>query len=332
MAKDIFKKDLYAVIGVPEEATEKEILTGYRKRALKCHPDKNPDNPKAAEHFHELSQALEILTDPAARSAYDQSLKAKKVAAARTKVLDSKRKKFKEDLEARERAAFEQSQAAAEVVAEKRLRVEIDRLRKEGSKLLEQEQKRLIEEIKRSRIQLDHQTNSSKNTCTSDPPRIKLKWKAQKSDKTNGGYTCDNLKNILGCYGHINTLLISSSRNGSAVVEFDEVSTDILDEVGHSENPFTIVWLSGKPSENSTLRSAAPVNTNNPDHIKLFDSADSKSFPKFDSEHISVNFGAEQSSFGGESDRDFESLVLMRMRQAEERKKLMEQIMREDAE
>ena len=44
----------------------------YRKKALKCHPDKNPDDPNAANTFHVLSKALEILTDAPARAAYDK--------------------------------------------------------------------------------------------------------------------------------------------------------------------------------------------------------------------------------------------------------------------
>jgi DnaJ family protein C protein 17 len=43
------------------------VKKAYRKKALACHPDKNPDNPKAAELFHQLSKALEILTDASAR-------------------------------------------------------------------------------------------------------------------------------------------------------------------------------------------------------------------------------------------------------------------------
>lgn len=86
-----------------------QIKKAYRKKALKLHPDKNPDNPNAASEFHKLSKVLEILTDECARRAYDKVLKAREEAALRHWHLDSKRRKLKEDLEAREKISAKYS-------------------------------------------------------------------------------------------------------------------------------------------------------------------------------------------------------------------------------
>ena len=56
------KRDYYEVLGVKKGATEKEIKKAYRKEAIKYHPDKNPDNPKAEEKFKEAAEAYETLS------------------------------------------------------------------------------------------------------------------------------------------------------------------------------------------------------------------------------------------------------------------------------
>ncbi|KAG6115142.1 hypothetical protein E4U14_001058 [Claviceps sp. LM454 group G7] len=63
---------LYDTLSVKPDASQDEIKKGYRKAALKWHPDKNKDSPNASEKFKECSQAYEILSDPEKRKVYDQ--------------------------------------------------------------------------------------------------------------------------------------------------------------------------------------------------------------------------------------------------------------------
>ena len=66
------KRDYYQVLCVKREADEAEIKKAYRRIAMKCHPDRNPDDKGAEEKFKEASEAYEILSDAKKRAAYDQ--------------------------------------------------------------------------------------------------------------------------------------------------------------------------------------------------------------------------------------------------------------------
>ncbi|XP_024588151.1 dnaJ homolog subfamily C member 17 isoform X4 [Neophocaena asiaeorientalis asiaeorientalis] len=281
VTKELLQMDLYALLGIEEKATDKEIKKAYRQKALSCHPDKNPDNPRAAELFHQLSQALEVLTDAAARAAYDKVRKAKKQAAERTQKLDERRKKVKLDLEARERQA--QAHGSDEEEEEESqstgtLEQEIKRLREEGSRQLEEQQRVIQEQIRQEREQ--RLRGMAENPESRGTPKLKvspadlratshhllsaeqmlpwaqLKWKS----KSQGRYSRDVLLRLFQKYGEVLNLVLSSKKAGTAVVEF------------------------------ATIKAAGSVR----------------------------------------SERDYESLVMMRMRQAAERQQLIAQMQQED--
>jgi len=67
------KEDFYKLLEVDRNASEAEIKKSYRKMAMKFHPDRNKDNPEAAEKkFKQIKEAYEILSDSKKRAAYDQ--------------------------------------------------------------------------------------------------------------------------------------------------------------------------------------------------------------------------------------------------------------------
>lgn len=266
-------EDLYEILEIEPSSTINDIKKAYRKRALQCHPDKNPDNPNAAKLFHQLTKILEVLTDESARRVYDRVLKGKKEAALRHKELDGKRRKLKEDLEARERDAYSGKRSSS---AE--LKLEIERLRKEGSRLVQEE----MEYIK-TKLQEEKQMHA-----TGAKYRIKIKWKAAKEDHTNGGYSQELLRKFLSKYGDITAMVMSPKKRGSALVEFEsqraaEMAVDL--EKGLAVNPLELSWINGPPCgvRSSTIKES-----------------------------------------------DYESVVLMKLRQAEERRRLIAQMMADD--
>jgi len=65
-------RDYYEVLGVEKGASTNDIKKAYRKMAMKYHPDRNPNDEKAAESFREVTEAYEVLADDSKRSRYDQ--------------------------------------------------------------------------------------------------------------------------------------------------------------------------------------------------------------------------------------------------------------------
>ncbi|MEA1618713.1 DnaJ C-terminal domain-containing protein [Erythrobacter sp. T5W1-R] len=65
-------RDPYSILGVPRTASEADIKSAYRKLAKELHPDRNTDNPKAAEKFSEATRAYDLLSDKHKRAQFDR--------------------------------------------------------------------------------------------------------------------------------------------------------------------------------------------------------------------------------------------------------------------
>ena len=68
---DLNSDNYYKILGINKTANEKTIKKAYRKLAVKYHPDKNKNDPKAAEVFKKINQAYSILSNKEKRDQYD---------------------------------------------------------------------------------------------------------------------------------------------------------------------------------------------------------------------------------------------------------------------
>lgn len=64
--------DPYSTLGVSKSASEAEIKSAYRKLAKQLHPDRNKDNPRAAEKFSDVTKAYDLLSDKEKRAQFDR--------------------------------------------------------------------------------------------------------------------------------------------------------------------------------------------------------------------------------------------------------------------
>lgn len=64
-------KSYYDILGVPKSAAEDDIKKAFKKKAMKYHPDRNENDPKAEEKFKDVNEAYAVLKDKEKRKQYD---------------------------------------------------------------------------------------------------------------------------------------------------------------------------------------------------------------------------------------------------------------------
>ncbi|CAF0972536.1 unnamed protein product [Adineta steineri] len=207
---DLSQLDLYGLLGVEETCSIKELTTAFRKTALRCHPDKYPDDEEKKEHFLLIKRALELLADEQARKTYDTC-----------------RKQKKKDLDRKEQKASQATKSTVNTYNTDKLRAEVDRLRREGSRLVDEELENLhniIEQDKQKKL-LNHRNIIIKYLPNTDP------------------YTDDELRQIFSKYGNISTIVNLYPKK--ALIEFNDehISKIIENEKGSGGRHFASVKL-----------------------------------------------------------------------------------------
>ena len=64
-------KDHYSILGISANSSQEEIKKAYKKLAIKFHPDKNFGDTFFEEHFKQIQEAYEILSNHETRKKYD---------------------------------------------------------------------------------------------------------------------------------------------------------------------------------------------------------------------------------------------------------------------
>lgn len=70
-APDWSTVDFYTVLGIPADASSKDVTRAFRRCALECHPDTHPGDAAAADRFLEVVAAYDVLGDELTRREYD---------------------------------------------------------------------------------------------------------------------------------------------------------------------------------------------------------------------------------------------------------------------
>ena len=327
--------DPYAVLGLaPGVLTDAEIKKAYRKKALVLHPDKRKDSERevAQREFDALQKAYDILLDPQARKALEDLAKARAATQARFDAQDAKRRKLREDLERRERAA--ERGKTEEEEARERLQAELTRLRRDFAS-----RKRAYDgevrpggdgsvsgpgaaerrdENSASPAQTTRRGEDEKNKSASVVPEhlyrtVKVSWRRDVSH-----YPVAKLRELFSRRGDVVEDVVireGKKKKGSALVVFAEVAAAkraAANVNGDRENPLVTTRAAVPPTGEESAKNAASGSAGSP--------RAARSSP-----------APAAGSGGNVSNRDYESVVLDRMRRAQEKAKLIAAMEAEDA-
>ncbi|KAE9400215.1 DnaJ-domain-containing protein [Gymnopus androsaceus JB14] len=347
----------YELLEIKLEATEQEIRTAYRQRSLKVHPDRNPNNPDAARKFHELTQAYELLSDPLRRLALDAKLRLKQARNERYKHYDLKRKNMVDELEERERSL---KKARVNKQKEEAARwEETEKIKDEGRRLREEKLKEMEKREQEANQAAKEEDEDDTPTLQATDTTVRVKYTISEHPSLT---TAASLASLFAPFGAIDvdTVIVSlkppkkaphkPAKHGTALIPFKRIG-DAFAAVCATRRPerglagIEVGWIGGVEPEilgwlrkkghlgppgsgiSSDPQVQRPEEKAPPPQTQTRTSS-SNEFSSFPSSMPDFSKPPAEPSKVGEL--DYESLTLMRMRQAE-RARLEREILEQEA-
>lgn len=241
--------DLYALLGVDTKVETKAIQRAYRKTALLYHPDKN-SSKEAAVKFHQLSVAVETLTDDSLRQKYDQLLNSRYDKIRRTEQLSAERRKFQDDLLRREQEYASSKRKQRDNVS---TAAALEEMREHNRGLvsnLETKRRKLYTDaLDSARTKREHSEPKTRKEqkvdvkSTADSATLKIKWSKRGAGRDIG---VSDITSLFSRYGPIEHVAVLPNDQGkkarTALIEFSKKSSVVAaksilepetDEINH---------------------------------------------------------------------------------------------------
>ena len=214
------------------------------------------------------------------------TLQARKAQEIRVRAMDAKRQKLKDKLDKGEKLHEEELDMKQD--EEAKFAAEVERLRKEGSRQLEEEQ-----EAMKKQMAEEARAKASGNGTTG-VARVKVRWDRK---AVSWPYDKDNLTSIFSKYGEVSAVVVNAKKGGSALVEFANIAEAQMAakiETGFPGNKLTVkpLW----EEEGITANTGASKTSNGSSGGDVID--------------LTGPQGCQ-----GALSNDFESLVMRNMRQ-----------------
>lgn len=347
--------DFYEILGVNQDVvSDTSLRKAFRKQSIKWHPDKNP-SPEAADKFHLLTVAYDVISDPATRAAYDNARTARLAKKRRSEAFDMHRRKMQEDLEGREgKAKRFKTDADNE---EEKFKAQLAKLQEEGALLRHKREEALRTAAKEAEeqqqdVSKNRDIKSAASRFSELDRTVSAKWRRKKE-----GLSVDeaSLRGLFGRFGKIQDCIVrgdkaKEKKYQSGLIVFESIvgaHSAVHGFADNTDDAFklfkSVTWAGKEPELSGVIPEEVPVsNTTPPTEIRTpgeeaqatstsrtatwnpMQAAPKggdgvKGVPSFASFSAASNRSAFSKTEAAQSP-DYENITMMRLREAEKRR------------